>query len=72
VQHQQTGWVIPVDDAAALTKAMTALINDETLRRALGSRAAATARVRFDAEQNYQALIQRVAQAAAERRALKS
>jgi glycosyltransferase involved in cell wall biosynthesis len=72
VKHHETGWVIPVDDAAALTEAMTALINDETLRRALGSRAAATARVRFDAEQNYQALIQRVAQAAAERRAVKA
>jgi glycosyltransferase involved in cell wall biosynthesis len=67
VKHHQAGWVISVDDTAALTESMTALINDETFRRTLGAQASEAARTRFDAVQNYQALIRVVAQAATSR-----
>ncbi len=63
VRHQETGWIVPVDDSEALAGAMMTLIQETTLRRTLGAQARTTARERFDASRNYQALIQVVAQA---------
>lgn len=63
VRHGQTGWIVPVDDTAALTEAMATLINDAILRRTLGVQAGEAARTRFDGTRNYQALIRQVIQA---------
>ncbi|MES2460795.1 MAG: glycosyltransferase family 4 protein [Armatimonadota bacterium] len=63
VRHQETGWIVPVDDSEALAGAMMTLIQETTLRQTLGARANETARERFDAARNYQALIQVVARA---------
>jgi glycosyltransferase involved in cell wall biosynthesis len=64
VRHQQTGWIVPVDDSGALAAAMITLIQDKTLRRTLGAQARDMARARFDAARNYRALIHLVAQTA--------
>lgn len=60
VQHGETGWVVPPDDADALAGALTMLIGDAGLRRQLSARAREVALERFDAATNYRRLIETV------------
>jgi len=52
VTHQETGLVVPRSDPDALTEALSALIMDPAMRRALGQRA----RARVIAERNWEAV----------------
>ncbi|GAB4460762.1 MAG: glycosyltransferase family 4 protein [Armatimonadaceae bacterium] len=60
VAHQQTGWIVPVDDVASMSEAIRVLIQDGSLRRRLGEAAQAAAWERFDATKNYGALLERI------------
>ena len=60
VTHGETGWVVPPDDAPALASALTALIDDPSLRRRLSRNAEAAGAARFNAATNYGRLIQTV------------
>jgi glycosyltransferase involved in cell wall biosynthesis len=53
----ETGLVVPPGDRAALSAALLRLIEDEGLRRRLGTGAAACVAARFDAETNTERLI---------------
>jgi glycosyltransferase involved in cell wall biosynthesis len=50
VRHEQTGLLVPVDDAAALTAALDRLVTDPGLRRRLAAAAADDARRHFTVE----------------------
>ena len=50
VEDNESGVLVPAGDAAALAKALEALLEDETRRHALGRAAQARARERFSAE----------------------
>ncbi|MGY1831682.1 glycosyltransferase [Geodermatophilus sp. SYSU D01180] len=50
VRHEQTGLLVPVDDAAELTAALDRLITDPSLRRRLAAAAADDARRHFTVE----------------------
>ena len=60
VKHGETGWIVPVDDAAELAEAITLLAADPSLRRELSRAAREAAVARFDASRNYAALVQTV------------
>ncbi len=60
VTHGETGWIVPPDDPAALSEALTALTEDGARRLRLASRARAVALERFDAAKNYHRLIETV------------
>lgn len=51
VEHDRTGLVVPVDDVAATTNALTELLTDATLRARLRSGALAEVREHFSREQ---------------------
>jgi glycosyltransferase involved in cell wall biosynthesis len=48
IDHGVTGWLVPPSDISQLESALTRLVEDDDLRAELGTRAAATARERFD------------------------
>ncbi len=63
VEDSESGVLVPAGDAAALAKALEALIEDETWRHTLGRAAQARARERFSAEvivPRYEALYRRL------------
>ena len=60
VTHGETGWIVPPDDAPALTSALTLLIADPALRRRLSRNAEAAGAARFNAATNYGRLIEAV------------
>jgi len=63
VEDSESGVLVPAGDAAALAKALEALIEDETWRHTLGRAAQARARDRFSAEAivpRYEALYRRL------------
>ena len=63
VEDNESGVLVPAGDAAALAKALEALIEDETWRHTLGRAAQARARERFSAEvivPRYEALYRRL------------
>jgi N-acetyl-alpha-D-glucosaminyl L-malate synthase BshA len=63
VEDRESGVLVPAGDAAALAKALEALIEDETWRHTLGRAAQARARERFSAEAivpRYEALYRRL------------
>lgn len=60
VQHDETGWIVPPDDAQALADAITLLARDAALRARLSARAREVALANFDAETNYRRLIDTV------------
>lgn len=43
IQHEKTGWIVPVDNAQALAGAISKLVNDDALRQRLGQQARAWA-----------------------------
>jgi glycosyltransferase involved in cell wall biosynthesis len=60
VTHDVNGWIVPADDRAALTAALTRLSADPDLRRRLADAARVTGRERFDAATNYRRLVETV------------
>ncbi len=58
VRAGETGLFVPVDDLPALTDALRRLIHRPEERLAMGERAAALARERFDAERNSRRLLE--------------
>lgn len=60
VTHGETGWVVPVDDAAAMAEAITILAGDPALRQRLSTAAREAALTRFDADTNYARLVQMI------------
>jgi glycosyltransferase involved in cell wall biosynthesis len=58
VEDGETGLLVPPDDPDALSAALGRLVDDPELRRGIGSRAAAVARERFDAEKNAAKLVE--------------
>jgi len=65
IHHDKTGLVVPLGDAAALSRALERLLGDAQLRKTLGSAARDEARVRFDAQRmaaEHAALYDRVLQ----------
>lgn len=58
VRHQETGLVVPVDDAVGLAGAIEMLAGDGALRARLGAAGHEAARARFEAADNYRALLQ--------------
>jgi glycosyltransferase involved in cell wall biosynthesis len=60
VTHGVNGWIVPVDDRAALAAALTRLSADTDLRRRLAMAARITGRERFDAATNYRRLVETV------------
>ncbi len=65
VRDGETGAVIPIGDASALTTAMTELIENGPKRRQMAKTARAEAVGRFDAARNYARLVQTVCDVAA-------
>jgi glycosyltransferase involved in cell wall biosynthesis len=57
VRDGETGLVVPVDDVAALTRALAVLARDGGLRRRLGAAAQALVVADFDADQNTRRLV---------------
>jgi glycosyltransferase involved in cell wall biosynthesis len=60
VAHAETGWIVPLDDSAALAEAIAGLISDPQLRLDLGRAARDFALARFDAQRNYRRLVDTV------------
>lgn len=73
VKAGETGFLIPTGDVAALTEALRTLVENPTLRRSQGAKAAALVQREFDAERNTEHLLtlmkQCVAETATNRRA---
>ena len=60
VTQGETGWIVPPDDPAALSEALTILSEDPPLRSRLAARARTVALERFDAGKNYCRLVETV------------
>ena len=69
VAEGETGYLIEPDDAEALTKHMTALLEDASLRRRMGERGRARAEERFSAAKNVARILEVMKDATLERRA---
>jgi glycosyltransferase involved in cell wall biosynthesis len=63
VTHDETGWIVPPNDPAALADALRTLVGDAGLRGRLSAQAARVGQERFDASKNYAKLIQTVQRA---------
>lgn len=61
ITHGTDGWLVEERSVEAVATAMTALLNDNELRRRLGERARQTVRDRFSPQQQCAAVVQRYA-----------
>lgn len=57
VRHGQTGWLVPPDDAAALSDAIAALAKDPEVRARLGQNARALIEAEFSIQRNASRLV---------------
>lgn len=58
VTHGQTGWIVPPDDAEAMSQAIIALADDPAQRMRLSQAARESALDRFQADRNYHRLVE--------------
>jgi len=58
VRDGETGLIVPLDDVAALARALRSLVDDPSLRHRLGTAARRLVDERFDADQNTRQLVE--------------